>query len=189
MNKKVKDFLKVYDNFIDLKLCKSLVKKLNKSKDWNIHRYNDYAKGKTYSHEKELSVLFDFQFQETVKLHEIIILAINKYQSELTDACQKNFISRISSVRYNKYSTGTMMRFHCDHIHSLFDGNQKGVPVLSVLGALNDDYDGGDLVFWGKTPIELKAGSVMVFPSNFMYSHQVEEVTKGTRYSFVSWAW
>jgi predicted 2-oxoglutarate/Fe(II)-dependent dioxygenase YbiX len=37
--------------------------------------------------------------------------------------------------------------------------------------------------------IDLPKGSIMVFPSNFLYPHKVTEVTNGTRYSFVSWCW
>jgi predicted 2-oxoglutarate/Fe(II)-dependent dioxygenase YbiX len=71
----------------------------------------------------------------------------------------------------------------------MFDGNRKGIPTLSILGAINDDYEGGELIFWESEKIVLKAGSIMIFPSNFMYPHKVLPVTKGTRYSYVSWAW
>ena len=81
------------------------------------------------------------------------------------------------------------MALHCDHIHSMFDGNRKGVPILSILGSLNNDYEGGELVFWRDKVVELKAGEIMIFPSNFLYPHEVRMVTKGTRYSFVSWSW
>lgn len=94
-----------------------------------------------------------------------------------------------SQVRFNRYGVDTRMKEHCDHIHSMFDGQRKGIPVLSILGSLNDDYKGGDLIFWQNKKIKLKAGSIMIFPSNFMYPHKVVEVTKGTRYSYVSWAW
>ena len=26
----------------------------------------------------------------------------------------------------------------------MFDGERKGIPILSVLGVLNDDYEGGE---------------------------------------------
>jgi predicted 2-oxoglutarate/Fe(II)-dependent dioxygenase YbiX len=81
------------------------------------------------------------------------------------------------------------MKEHCDHIHSMFDGTRKGIPSLSILGSLNNDYEGGELVFWQDQKIELKAGSIMIFPSNFLYPHKVVEVTKGVRYSYVSWVW
>ena len=35
---------------------------------------------------------------------------------------------------------------------------------------------------------DLKTGVIIIMPSCFMYPHEVTEVTKGTRHSFVSWA-
>tara|TARA_R110002094_G_C4832487_1_gene205553 strand:- start:489 stop:620 length:132 start_codon:yes stop_codon:yes gene_type:complete len=37
--------------------------------------------------------------------------------------------------------------------------------------------------------IKIEAGDLLLFPSVFLYPHKVEPVTKGERYSFVSWAW
>jgi predicted 2-oxoglutarate/Fe(II)-dependent dioxygenase YbiX len=81
------------------------------------------------------------------------------------------------------------MAEHCDHIHSLFDGEIKGIPTMSLVGLLNDNYQGGEFVMWQDTVIPLKQGDVMVFPSNFLYPHRVDPVTRGTRHSFVAWAW
>jgi len=81
------------------------------------------------------------------------------------------------------------MKLHCDHIHSMFDGERKGVPTLTILGALNDDYEGGELLMFGDYKIDMPAGSVAVFPSNFMFPHEVKPVKKGIRFSYVSWTW
>ncbi len=29
----------------------------------------------------------------------------------------------------------------------MFDGEKKGIPILTVIGTLNDDYDGGEIYF------------------------------------------
>jgi predicted 2-oxoglutarate/Fe(II)-dependent dioxygenase YbiX len=57
---------------------------------------------------------------------------------------------------------------------------------------LNDDYEGGDVVFGDQRfkeikRISLKKGSLLAFPSNFLYPHMIEPITKGTRYSIVAW--
>ena len=80
-----------------------------------------------------------------------------------------------------------MMRKHYDHIHSIFDGKMKGVPIISIVANLNEDYEGAEFYCRGKE-IPLKTGDILLFPSTFMYPHEVKEATKGTRYSFVSWA-
>ena len=81
------------------------------------------------------------------------------------------------------------MALHCDHIKSIFQGERKGIPLLSCLGALNNDYEGGEFVMWDSKVIPLKQGELLIFPSNFMFPHKVEPVTKGTRYSYISWVW
>ena len=81
------------------------------------------------------------------------------------------------------------MAEHCDHIHSMFDGKTKGIPTLSVLGTLNDNYKGGDFIMFKKNKINLKQGDLLIFPSIFLYPHRVEPVLQGIRYSYISWVW
>lgn len=60
--------------------------------------------------------------------------------------------------------------------------------VISCSVALNDDYEGGEFAFFGGEVIyKLHKGDALVFPSNFMYPHQICPVTEGTRYSIVTW--
>ena len=63
---------------------------------------------------------------------------------------------------------------------------------LSIIINLNDDYEGGDLIFTDQKEKEIKRlklskGSIVFFPSNFMYPHGIQPITKGTRYSIVAW--
>ena len=81
------------------------------------------------------------------------------------------------------------MALHCDHIHSIFTGEARGIPILSVVGSLNDGYTGGEFIMFDDYKIKLNPGELMVFPSNFMYPHKVNLVTSGVRDTFVSWAW
>ena len=71
----------------------------------------------------------------------------------------------------------------------MFDGEKKGIPILSVLGTLNDDYEGGECKLFDDYEIKFGKGDVIVFPSLFLYPHKVEPVKKGTRYSYISWVW
>ena len=63
------------------------------------------------------------------------------------------------------------------------------MPKLSIVGNLNDDYKGGEFIMYEDKNIEMHTGDVIIFPSTFLYPHKVNEVKKGIRYSFVSWAW
>ena len=97
--------------------------------------------------------------------------------------------SGYTEVRFNRYKETRLMAEHCDHIHSIFEGERKGIPVMTALGSLNDDYTGGEFVMFEDTVIPFKAGEIKIFPSCFLFPHRIDPVTEGTRYSFVSWAW
>ena len=81
------------------------------------------------------------------------------------------------------------MSKHCDHIVSLFEGKKRGIPILSILCVLNDDYKGGEFIMFDNYEIKFKAGDLIIFPSVFLYPHLVKPIKKGTRYSFVSWCY
>jgi predicted 2-oxoglutarate/Fe(II)-dependent dioxygenase YbiX len=77
-----------------------------------------------------------------------------------------------------KYEPGQLIASHVDDL----------MPrVLSMSIGLNDDYDGGEFQFWDEPPFRLPGGSALMFPPNFMYPHQVLPVTRGVRYSMVTW--
>ena len=60
---------------------------------------------------------------------------------------------------------------------------------LSIVFYLNDDFEGGDFIFPElNIRVRPEPGMMVCFPSNHHYSHGVEPVTKGKRYSIVSWA-
>ena len=60
---------------------------------------------------------------------------------------------------------------------------------LSFVFFLNDEFDGGDLIFPDlNVRVRPKPGMMVAFPSNHHFLHGVEPVSKGHRYSIVTWA-
>lgn len=163
------------------------IMKYEKDFEWTSHMWHNSETNTHTSHkEKELSVSYGDPDLVNV-LKSFSVEAIKLYQEHINSTYP--IVNHISDARLNKYETGTMMRPHFDHIHTLFDGEARGIPVLSIVGVINDDYRGGEFIFWDDYVVKLKAGDILIFPSNFMYKHRVNEVTEGTRMSFVSWAW
>ena len=85
-----------------------------------------------------------------------------------------------------KYTPGGHYKKHTDH---------SGVTprTFSLIYFLNDDFDGGEFMFIDPiTGLEMQMDKLknrmLIWPSNFMYPHLVKPVTKGIRYSVVSWA-
>ena len=91
-----------------------------------------------------------------------------------------------SDFRINRYKQGGFMKQHIDAIHHSH-GQKQGFPHLTSLIFLNDDYEGGEFVLCGDKYIEKIQGSAVVFPSNFMYPHEVKEVTEGKLFSIMTW--
>jgi predicted 2-oxoglutarate/Fe(II)-dependent dioxygenase YbiX len=183
------DYVKVYKNHLSSSLCEAAVESLSKS-NWTEHSFYDVRKNKSISFEKELSVSHD-SIPEKDEINKQIWFAIEKYILKDFSSFDKwfNGWNGYSDVRFNRYDPSTQMKLHCDHIQSMFDGERKGIPTLTVLGALNDDYEGGEFLMFGDRQIHLPAGAVVVFPSNFMFPHEVKPVKSGIRYSYVSWTW
>jgi predicted 2-oxoglutarate/Fe(II)-dependent dioxygenase YbiX len=187
-NTSLKDYVKIYKRFYAPELCTSIVNNLQRV-NWDIHTFYNALTNLATSYENELSVSYDV-IPEKQKLDEQIWHVVNQYITKDMVYMKDWFTgwNGYSASRFNRYLPETKMKLHCDHIHSLFDGTRKGIPVLSVLGILNSDYEGGEFVMCGEE-IKLDAGDVIVFPSNFLYPHEVKPVTSGVRYSFVSWVW
>ena len=183
------DYVKVYENHIPADLCKSATANLEKI-NWHQHQFYQTKSDEYVSYDHELSVS-DENIPEKEEINKQVWFAIERY-------ILKDFVdfkewfggwSGYSNIRFNRYDPTTQMKLHCDHIHTLFDGQIKGIPTLTVLGGLNDDYEGGELMMFGDHRIHLPAGAVLVFPSNFMFPHEVKPVKSGIRYSYVSWTW
>jgi|TARA_A100000171_G_scaffold22840_1_gene21244 predicted 2-oxoglutarate/Fe(II)-dependent dioxygenase YbiX len=92
---------------------------------------------------------------------------------------------KINQIDLLKYNLGGKYEIHTDHYtHS--------PRHLSIIINLNDTYEGGDLIFTNQQNKEIKRlkldkGSIVFFPSNFMYPHSIQPITKGERYSIVAW--
>lgn len=183
------DYIRVYKNHLPLRLCKRACKSLQNAK-WQTHGFYQVDTGQTISYENELETSFDVT-PEREEIQKQIWFALERYV--LKDFAEFNSWwggwAGYHPIRFNRYTPTTQMKLHCDHIHDIFDGERKGVPILTVLGSLNDDYEGGELIILGDQKIDLCAGSVVVFPSNFMFPHEVKQVKSGIRYSYVSWSW
>ena len=69
-----------------------------------------------------------------------------------------------------------------------YDGSTSIGRVISAVCYLNDDYEGGEIEFphFG-IKIKPEAGMLILFPSNFAYTHIAHPVSSGTKYNLVTW--
>ena len=187
----LKELIHVEKGIIPLSLCDKIVEDIE-TREWEKHQWYNNVTDSHHSEEtRELDVQTSTKELQN-ELTPVVIGAGDLYTSEYAypgKNTEFNIISTFSPIRFNRYSKGQIMRQHHDHIHFLFDGKYKGIPVLSYILNFNDDYEGADLFFWEDHVVELGKGDIVMFPSCFLFPHGVTEATKGTRYSGVCWAW
>jgi predicted 2-oxoglutarate/Fe(II)-dependent dioxygenase YbiX len=187
INNTIDKYIKVYENIIDEDTCNNTVKSLKNDELWEDHYFNNNTTQERVTFVDDLQMSWS-DIKEKQTIQDNLYKALENYI--INDLDHKWFAGwrGYSPLRFNRYSEKKKMKLHCDHIHDLFGPGINGIPILSIVGGLNNDYEGGEFVMWD-TVIDIPPGAVLIFPSNFMYPHKVEPVTKGTRYSYVSWVY
>lgn len=191
MFEKVADYIHV-EKAIPPEVCRQVLEIIGPA-HWGANAWYDSATNQTYSETSNEPDLLLCPRDIQAMLHPAMVAAseayARKYAYQDSDKTRQ-IMTRFSQVRFNRYGPGQVMRKHHDHIHSIFDGHEKGIPVLSFVGNLNEDYAGGELAFFnGEHAVALKTGDICMFPSCFLYPHEVREVREGQRYSFAAWGW
>jgi len=114
------------------------------------------------------------------RLYNALDRATDHYSTTVYPFAKESLKSREFSIHLLRYEKGGFLPAHQD----------LGVSsrVLSSVMYLNGNYEGGEISFPNSgISIKPEAGSIIFFPSNFLYVHEVAEITDGTRYSMPHW--
>lgn len=126
----------------------------------------------------------DYYVKEMRDIANILYPSLEKafghYSNVLYPFAAKNIKSREHSIHLLKYGPGGHLPAHQD----------QGISsrVLSSVMYLNDNYSGGEIEFLNsRIKLKPEAGSIIFFPSNFLYVHEVFPISEGFRYSMPHW--
>jgi len=115
------------------------------------------------------------------KLDAVLFTASGKAIAAYVDKFKLCKISQDSGYDLLKYECGD---FFAEHVDAINPFNR----VVSCSFALNDDFEGGEFAFFGRgTKYSVPKGAALLFPSTFAYPHEIMPVTRGTRYSAITW--
>lgn len=200
MKTDLKKYIKVYSDCFDKEMLKETIKELEslptkkpslnhngKTNFWEEHRWYSPINKKEHSRLKKELQSSGHTVKENQYYMDVIYEHIKKYMIDLNNTYLTSW-DGFSMLTWHRYKKGTNMDLHTDNIKTVFDGTRKGCPVLSIVGQLNDNFLGGEFEILDQQ-IKMKAGDILIFPSNFLFPHQVKTITKGKRLSFVSWVW
>ena len=187
MNTDLTFYVKKY-NLLNLEQCNMICEELTKVPFEN-HRFKHYN-GNLQASE------YDPKFYTSTSGH-----LSNQTYNLIMEAYWKCLLEYIQNIdldwykgwngftppKFNCYTPKTEMKNHCDHIHDIFDGNIRGIPIISMIALINDEFEGGEFVMFEDIIYNLDKGQVLIFPSMFLFPHKVNTIILGKRISMVSW--
>lgn len=185
--KDLSEYVKVYDDVIPVQKLQKLMTWLEiVQKDyWEAGKVGDTGDGGILNEDMRVVDCLPLcthhtsmtNVHYTYFFHEVVLQIVRKYVKDTKIEFHDCNVSQLEILRY---AVGGNYKPHVD-------ASLTYPRRLSFIYLLNDNYEGGELHFPHIGKIELKPNRCIIWPSNFMYPHGVTPVTKGTRYSLVSW--
>ena len=179
----LEQYVKVFYDVVPEDLCDAIIEEYSNSNEWELAR-TEGGLQTDIRNVDEIGMSGDVTIGDSAlrrelddRVFESVASVSKKYQEEF-----KHYLINVDTG-YNllRYKEG---QFYTQHTDS-FVTQQRS---LSCSLLLNDDYEGGEFCFWDGTMMHKPPkGSAIVFPSNFMYPHEIRKVTKGERYSIITW--
>jgi hypothetical protein len=190
----IKNFIKIYDNAINIDCVSSLIKYVNVINFKQAAIISDDNKNSNVNFDVRRT--FDFPLSNNPENNSSTTVHWNNYL--LNTFSNKIFqykqdlnildlhLKGVNDISILKYENSGFYTYHVDHCVEF-------PRSLSCILLLNNDYRGGNLCFRNpdgsnEWEVEVKVGRMIIWPSNFLYPHTVKPVIEGTRYSVVAWA-
>jgi predicted 2-oxoglutarate/Fe(II)-dependent dioxygenase YbiX len=182
---KLEDFIQVFDNVLSPENCNLILNEYQNSSEWLDTRIQDGKISKNLRNCTEISIsaqpILEKNFNVRKNLDNVIFESLRNIITNYNNLIPTFSVEIDTGYQLLRYKEG---EFYTQHTDS-FKEQQRS---LSCSIQLNEDYEGGEFAFFDREiMIRTKPGSAIVFPSNFMYPHEIMPVIKGTRYSIITW--
>jgi predicted 2-oxoglutarate/Fe(II)-dependent dioxygenase YbiX len=183
--KNINNYIVTFDGVITDALCEAILAEFSNEEEWVKTVVNEGEIKPEIRSAETIVISYPHVIEKNLKIRAKLDkyifasagLAIKKYNEKFPLA----LIQEDSGYELLRYKEG---QFYTQHTDSF----KMRPRAISCSFVLNDDYKGGEFAFFDRELIyNLKKGSCIMFPSNFMYPHEIMPVTSGTRYSIVTW--
>lgn len=183
--KNIEDYIVEFENILSNEDCDAILKEYQNCADWGptyvgggvVDRNIRNVDSVMLSEPHTIALNPDARKRIDDLIFKGAAKAIAKYNELFPEAK----IESDSGYQLLRYGEGQFYKQHTDHF-------KQEPRTVSCSFALNDDFEGGGFAFFDRDFVYRSfKGSVLMFPSNFMYPHEILPVTKGTRYSIITW--
>tara|TARA_R100000781_G_scaffold101567_1_gene65092 strand:+ start:84 stop:626 length:543 start_codon:yes stop_codon:yes gene_type:complete len=170
-----KNYIREYKNFVPKKLAQKIIYQ----KDLEFNQATTGG-GKLNPHRHCLIKALDPQFNK-----EVADLYMKAFKNYIEEFRFFNSIKGDTTGWDHVLYMGDKAQEYKEHVDMSTDRQPR---ILTCSLILNDDYKGGDFVFFeGEYTIYKKSCSAIVFPSNFCFPHAITPVSEGDRHVIITW--
>ena len=182
---KLEDYIFTFDNIITDEFCDIIINEYKNDSDLGPALISGGKLNTSTRNCYTLNLSFEKSILKNYELRKLIDENLFKASSRILEEFRSNYqylsIKQDTGYNFLSYETGG---FYTEHVDSFAEEPRE----ISCSFILNDDYEGGEFAFFDKElKYRLKKGSAIAFPSNYMFPHEILPVTKGTRYSIITW--
>lgn len=178
-------------SFIDKQSCEKIVRELKELK--NIEKSSQYTDGLTNDKadsffNPEIDLLEDIKkniYDDAIKQYAERVRSFNW-------AYYNNKRFRYSEMIVRRYHPESKFDYHHDdiiiEIFPQWFPRRQNILTANIYFNDSTEYEGGDLYFPSvEKSIKPSVGDVILFPSNWMFYHKVNEIESGQRYAGTLW--
>jgi len=174
----------VIENAVTPALCDSILEEYAESHEWVEARISDGINTDV----RNCSTI-GMSFEDIISKNPDKRRVLDKYMHVSASSVIRKYNEYFPMCMIDQDSGYDLLRYKTGQFYKTHSDSFKARPrAISCSFALNNDFEGGEFCFFDKElKYQLSKGSALLFPSNFMYPHEVMPVTSGTRYSIVTW--
>lgn len=183
--KQLEDYIMVVENAVNSALCDAIIKEFSNTDEWQ----QTVIAGEEVNLNIRSAKTIVMSFPHVMDKNPEVRYKLDKYLFDSAGYAISKYREKFKACNIQEDSGYELLRYQEGQFYSQHTDSFKAKPrAVSCSFALNDDYQGGEWGFFDREKI-IKApkGSAIMFPSNFMYPHEIMPVTKGVRYSIVTW--
>ena len=181
----LEQYIHVLDNILTDELCDEILSEYKNSDEWADPLVGNGTVSRNMRNCDQILLscpnIISKNYERRNKIDEMIQQCVHEAADMYVQSHTNFAISIDTGYQLLRYQEGG---FYIQHTDS-FTQQQRSV---SCSLHLNDDYEGGNFGFFDREmQVRAGKGSAVIFPSNFMFPHEVMPVTKGTRYAIITW--
>lgn len=184
--KNINDYIVTFDEVITDALCEAILAEFSAEEEWQKTVVGKSGRVNEKIRTAETIVM---SYPHVIEKNPKVRAKLDKYVFTSAGLAIKKYNEKFPSALIQEDSGYELLRYKVGQFYTTHTDSFKDRPrAVSCSFALNDDYEGGEFAFFDRELVyKLKKGSCIMFPSNFMYPHEILPVTSGTRYSIVTW--